>query len=232
MSQIPLGRYAPDLEQRYRASISEHTTTLPTSWPLACWGAANAFLILLGPSMGAADRGKPGELGGDNRPRGWPMQIGQAVVDFEGLGHRKRRWYRLCAAMLGGEQYVTSMTAVLNLDWRNSSSERAIPQQALAAGFENYIWPLLQKMQPRIVCTLPKRVWNTVEPKIDQCRVPFPQCPVSLPYNPVVFRFPNSHFVTMLIKPHNHPSRALSYTQISIVGEACTWFLRQPWSTE
>jgi hypothetical protein len=32
----------------------------------------------------------------------------------------------------------------------------------------------------------------------------------------------------MLIKSHNHPSRALSYGQISILGQACTWFLKQP----
>jgi len=100
MSQIDSDRYSPDLERRYQASISGQTTTLLTNWPLACGGAANAFLVLLGPSMGAADRGKPAEPGGDDHPRGYPMQIGKAVLDFEGLGHRKQRWYRLAQRCL------------------------------------------------------------------------------------------------------------------------------------
>jgi hypothetical protein len=90
-------RYSPDLERRYEATISESRTTLPKKWPLACGGAANAFLVLLGPSMGAAARDEPVEVGGANRPQRYPMQIGQGVMDFEGLGRRRRRWQRLCA---------------------------------------------------------------------------------------------------------------------------------------
>jgi hypothetical protein len=183
--------------------------------------------------MGAADRGKLAELGGDKRPPGYPMQIGHAVVDFEGLGHRKHRWYRLCAAMLGNANYVSSLTAVLNLDWRNSSNERDIPQNALLAGLTNYVWPLLKVVQPRIVCALTNRVWNTMNAKIEECRVPFPKCPIMLPRVPIVFRLPSSNFPSIFIKSHNHPSRSwLTYDQISVLGDACSWFLKQPSSTE
>jgi len=228
-------RYSPELERRYEATISESRTTLPKKWPLACGGAANAFLVLLGPSMGAAARDEPVEVGGANRPQRYPMQIGQGVMDFEGLGRRKRRWQRLCAAMLGGEQYITSMTALLNLDWRHSSSESDIPQADLIAGLTDYIWPLLYELGPRIVCVLSNRTWDTVYPQITQCE----GVPLNLPFpltdsrgikpsrQPLAFRLPDCDFQTLLIKPHRHPSRALSYEQISIIGRACQQFLQQ-----
>ena len=219
-------RYSSDLERRYQAC--DHGATLQTKWPVACGGAANAFLVLLGPSMGAADRGQVAERGGPNRPDGYTMSIGRAVMDFEGLGRRNRRWSRLCAEMLGGEHYVTSMTALLNLDWRNSSSERDIPKADLISGFRDYIWPLLNKLRPRIICALTRRVWDTAAPELEQHRVPFPECPITLPLAPIIFRLPKSDFPTMLIKSHNHPSRALSYAHISILGQVCTWFLKQP----
>jgi hypothetical protein len=163
------------------------------------------------------------------------MQIGRAVLDFEGLGRRKKRWHRLCAAMLGGEDYVTSMTALLNLDWRHSSSESSIPQQDLVAGFTDYIWPLLNRLRPRMICVFSNRTWDIVFPQIIRYHTRSPRFPFSLAdsrgikpsSDPVVFELPDCDFPTLLIKPHRHPSRALSYEQISIIGRACQQFLRQ-----
>jgi hypothetical protein len=185
--------------------------------------------------MGAAGRDEPIEVGGANRPQRYPMQIGQGVMDFEGLGRRKRRWQRLCAAMLGGERYITSMTALLNLDWRHSCRERDIPQADLIAGFTDYIWPLLNELQPRIISVLSNRTWNTVSPQITEgggmpLNLPFPLTD-SRGINPsrhaLVFQLPDCYFRTLLIKPHRHPSRALSYEQVSIIGRACQQFLQQ-----
>jgi hypothetical protein len=203
-------RYSPDLERRYQAAISEQGTTLPEKWPVACGGAANAFLVLLGPSMGAPRRDEVVELGGANRPQHHPMQIGQAVMDFEGLGHRKPRWWRLCAAILGGGHYITSMTALLNLDSRHSSSESGIPATDLIADFRDYIWPLLNQLRPRIVCVLSNRTWDTIYPQISQHQGAPLKLPLSLTDSrgikpsrqPLVFQFPGCDFQTLLIKPH------------------------------
>ena len=220
-------RYSPNLERRYQATVSE-PETLTTKWPRACSGAANAFLVLLGPSMGAANRDEQVEHGGAGRPITSSMTIGPDVINFDGLGHRKRRWNRLCAEMLGGEHYISSTVALLNLDWSHHPSESAIPQEHLTSGFTEYVWPLLTQLRPRIICPLTRRVWDTIMPEIYQRRVSFPDCPISLPRAPIFLRLPDCAFVTMLIKPHNHPSRALSYEQISVIGQACTWFQNQP----
>lgn len=226
--------YSPDLEQRYQATISQDCIPLGINWPMACWGAGNAFLALLGPSMGAVDPGRAAEVGGTNRPRRYPMQMGRTVMDFEGLGRRKARWQRLCVDILGADRYVSAMTALLNLDWRNSSSEMAIHQADLSSGLTNYIWPLLQQLRPRIICVLSNRTWDTIYPEIEQCGAVALKLPFSLrdshaiepSRQPVVFHLPACEFQTLLVKPHRHPSRALSYEQISLIGRACQQFLQ------
>ena len=139
--------------------------------------------------------------------------------------HRKVRWTQLCAAMLGGGQYVGALTALLNLDWRHSTNEKEIPDEDLESGFAQFVWPVLGVIKPRLACPLTNRVWNTVLPEVEKHRVPFAPCPVPLPREPVVFRLPRSGFLTMLIKPHNHPSRPLRREHIADVGKACQWFL-------
>jgi hypothetical protein len=118
------------------------------------------------------------------------------------------------------------MTALLNLDWRHSTSEKATPMQHLESGLKQYVWPLLQELRPRIICPLTNRVWKTVVPLMAQFRIPFPECPVPLWRPPIVLRLPATAFTTMLIKPHNHPSRPfLNNDQMADLGKACRWFL-------
>ena len=226
-SNIQKDLYSQKLERRYRATLKSDGITLTKKWPVACFGAANAFLVLIGPSMGGARKGEIGRRGGANRPYRKLMHIGQDVMNFDWGDHRKARWIRLCSEMLGSEQYVSTMTSLLNLDWQHSTSEKEIPDEYLSNGFSKYIWPLLCKLQPRIVSPLTNRVWNTVLPKIEEYRVQFTRCPVSLPHEPIFFKFPESDFCTMLIKPHNHPSRFLSYNEIAKIAKACRWFLKQ-----
>ncbi len=227
--------YSPHLEQRHDAAVRE-PEILATKWPRGCTGAANAFLVLLGPSMGAAGRDEPIEAGGANRPHRYPMTIGPDVINFDGLGPRRHRWNRLCSDILGGTNYIASMTALLNLDWRHSTDEREIPQKDLDTGFSDYVWPLLRVLRPRVICALTDRVWGTILQQIAMCDA----SPFNLPFpltdskgyrptrNPLVFRFPNCDFQTILVKPHRHPSRALSYEQCFIIGHVCRTFLNQP----
>jgi hypothetical protein len=147
--------YSPDLNQRYQATLNTHNRrTLSKRWPFACRGAANAFLVLIGPSMGGASPTEPVEPGGANRPHRDPMRIGADVMSFDWRDSRKTRWTRLCSDMLGGEQYVSALTALLNLDWRHSTREGEIPQEDLSNGLARHVWPLLSELQPRIVCRL------------------------------------------------------------------------------
>ena len=219
--------YSPALRVRYRATLAlRNERPLRKRWPAGCGGAANAFLVLLGPSMGGAPPGQVSQRGGANRPfRASPMKIGPNAMNFDWGDHRKARWIRLCAAMLGGEDYVPSLTALLNLDWRHSTSEKSIPQQDLLDGFQNFVWPLLRNLRPRLICALTNRVWDTVQATIAPFRIPFSRCPVPLSREPIILRLPSCQYSTFFLKAHNHPSRFLSNAQILDLGKASEWFL-------
>jgi len=229
-------RYSPNLKRRYQATIAEDGAVLAKKWPRACGGAANAFLVLVGPSMGGNHPSEIPQRGGANRPHDSQMAIGRDLQTFDWRDHRKARWTRLCAEMLGAESYVSSMTSLMNLDWMHSTDELAIPQEDLETGFRDYVWPLIRLVRPRIICTLSNRVWDTIIPTIHDCQASNLKLRFSLTDSkgnspsrtPLVFRLPDSDFSTLLIKPHRHPSRALSYEQCSIIGRACHVFLNQP----
>jgi hypothetical protein len=72
--------YSPDLNRRYLATLRVHRTGLGKKWPLGCGGAPNAFLALIGPSMGHAIPGETVALGGSNRPHRDSMEIGRDVT--------------------------------------------------------------------------------------------------------------------------------------------------------
>jgi hypothetical protein len=221
-------RYSPDVKHRYRAALAEDGTRLTRRWPFACFGSANAFLALIGPSMGKAGEGETCHVGGSHRPRGGLMRIGH-YQHFNWPGARADRWRRLSVALLGHEQYVYYSTAVFNLDWSNDADERNIPDAHLRAGFTKYVWPALVRVRPRLVCALTNRVWDTIAPTVQLFAVPFPSCPVPLPREPIFFRLPDTEFASMLFKSHNHPSRHfLGQQRIATLGKACAWFLRQP----
>src|SRR5437867_9867026 len=176
--------------------------------------------------MGGAGPGEAVASGGVDRPFHKPMLIGRDVMNFDWGDHRKVRWRRLCSELLGGEEYVDSMTALLNLDSRHSTAEEVIPSEHLESGLQQYVWPLLQELPPRIVCPLTNRVWTTVAPLIAPLQIPFAACPIPLSCPPIIFRLPATTFTTILIKPHNHPSCPfMSNDQMADLGKACRWFL-------
>jgi hypothetical protein len=166
--------YSPNINQRYLATLSVHRTNLGKKWPLGCSGAPNAFLVLVGPSMGHAIPGETVAIGGANRPHRDSMEIGRDVMSFDWGDQRITRWTHLCSEMLGSESYVSSLTALLNLDWRHSANEKVIPTEELISGLNNYVWPLLGELRPGIVCALTNRVWDTIIPKVKPLRVSFP----------------------------------------------------------
>jgi hypothetical protein len=220
--------YSPSLEERFFATVTAGRIDLGRRWPIACDGAANAFLVLIGPSPGSPTPGEAVQLGGADRPLHRSMELGANVIAFDWGGQRVKRWERMCAAILGGDKYWPALTALLNLDWQHSGDEKRIQQASLAYGLNNYVWPLLSDLRPRIVCALTNSVWDVLRPAAEENLIAFPPCPVALSRQPLVFRIPTSDFNTVLIKPHNHPSRHfLTEAHIASMGAACRWFLAE-----
>jgi len=65
--------YSADLGRRHKATLGNKRPESSRRWPIACGGAANAFLALLGPSMGGARPGESLASGGADRPLHEPM---------------------------------------------------------------------------------------------------------------------------------------------------------------
>ena len=101
--------------------------------------------------------------------------------------------------------HARTLTALLNLSEQHSTNERAISDADLRAGWTERIWPVLPHVRPRIVCALTNSVWDTT-------------CPFDLARERKRFRIPGCKFTTVLVKPHNHPSRFLSNEQIDQLG--------------
>lgn len=219
--------YSPDVERRYQAAIAVEGTLLSEQMPFGCCGSGNAFLALIGPSMGGPAPGATLQPGGDNRPEGSPMRIGHHH-HFNWQKARSDRWRRLSAALLGGERYVNYLTAVLNLDWGHQSNAKDVQERFLQPGFDNYVWPAIMQIRPRIVCALTNPVWQTIEPTIRKLAVASPpSLPTSILVSrqPIIFQLPNENFTSILLKAHNHPSQPfLSRKHIQMLGDACHWF--------
>ena len=58
----------PVAEHRFRAAVSFNGQAVDARWPRACWGSANGWLMLVGPSPGRKDPEEPFAPGGPNRP--------------------------------------------------------------------------------------------------------------------------------------------------------------------
>jgi hypothetical protein len=183
--------------------------------------------------MGGAEGGQRAP-GGLNRPYGDQMMIDR----FDLFGHwkasaRKTAWSRLCSEILGIDEYEY-LTAILNLDWRHSTDQNEVSKGDLVRGFERYIWPLLPRLHPRILCPLSNPVWDTINPTLTDYRVQFSKCPINLTdsrgnrptQEPFVAKLPGCEALTLILKPHRHPSRALSREQMQILGKVAAWFFR------
>jgi D-glycero-D-manno-heptose 1,7-bisphosphate phosphatase len=222
--------YSPDIECRYEAAQLYKGIRLPEPMPRGCFGSANAFLALIGPSMGKAGMNESVEPGGVNRPKGEDMKIGyHPHFNFK----RGLLWKELSAALLGDDRYVYDLTAVLNLDWSHEPDAKNVPPNHLRSGFDEHVWPALLAIKPRIVCALTNPVWDTIEPTIRQFAItsspPFPPS-ILVPKNkaPVVFKFPNTAFTSMFLKSHNHPSRSFfTRKHIEQLRLASEWFRRE-----
>jgi hypothetical protein len=220
--------YSPVLQERYEATIHSHYVK-EREWPEACYGAANAFLIICGPSPGKEDKGKVKKRGGDGRKKTNSKTIGKNVFDINWKGKaRVARWNRLCNALIGEEDCIRSLTALLNLDWGNNSNSSNIPKTYLELGFSKYVWPLIIEAKPKILVALTNRVWDVMRNEILKHRVNYTVPSNKLTREPIFFRIPGSDFISVLIKTQNHPSRHFfTDKHIKEISGFTDWFLSQ-----
>ncbi len=146
-------------------------------------------------------------------------------MGFDWGDHRKARWLKLCAAILGDEGRAKALTALLNLAPGHATDERSIPRVDLQEGWRRRVRPLLPDVRPRIVCALTNAVWETISNDVDIVSGPQADCPIALARDPIHFRVEGCSFPSILVKPHNHPSRFLRNEQIESLGRACAWLL-------
>lgn len=68
-----------------------------------------------------------------------PRNLGPDAMNFDWGDHRKVRWVRLCAAMLGDEDHARALTALVNLSGQHATDERTISEADLEAGWRKRI---------------------------------------------------------------------------------------------
>lgn len=219
--------FSNKLEERSLAS--SESGSLDEKWPLGCFGAANAYLVICGPSPGGSSDPAKVNAGGANRPRGGIKKYGPGSFDISSWGgSRVERWNKLCASLLCGEEkHIDRMTAVLNLDWGNNpdTSKNPIPKSVLQPGFDDHVWEEIKKVKPRVITALTNSVWDVMKNKMEEHSVSFSEPPVKLTRKPIFLQLPDTGFVSMFLKTQNHPSRSyFTDAHISELGRLAKWF--------
>lgn len=200
--------YSPYLEDRYRATINVAPGRYSYLWPRACWGAANGWLLLIGPSPGRADNDDDVWVGGPNRPIDSRAIIGPNAGDisFNTNKARNNRWDKLREAVFDKMSYANALTTLANLDWGHYPDSREIPDAYLKEGCE-IVQNIMKKSKPRIIITLVKRTWEVLLPSLAKLQVFDP------PYQSVsgldcrILRLTGNKALTLLMRSPQHPSR-------------------------
>lgn len=183
----------------------------PIQWPYGNQGAANAWVVLVGPSPGEekrTDYPKTNPVtfvkGGD----GWtPQYIGME-------GFRRHAWDALIQAAFGSQysdEVRKRLVALINLTGSSSSKEDALAREALDDGAAE-VCLKIRLVHPRVVVALSNAVFDRLLEKLKGD----PLDPQSQPMGPYqrplrVFSFPDpdTGTRTLVIKPPQHPSRPM-----------------------
>ena len=220
--------FDPDLKKRYSATIdfcAGEEKRQYGCWPDACWNAANAWVLLVGPSPGKADAG---ERRDQNTRVENPVCVGRqvGVVSFPGSPRRNRAWNRLAVAFAGGEE-AAALTGIANLDWVNSAREKGIKDEQLIAGAP-VVWKVIAVAKPRLVIALTHRVYDIL---LQGQIKPYPdrsfEMPNPPPRKPIVFHIPGFQALSVLCMSPRHPSYGFGKNQIAEADAIRSWFIRE-----
>jgi hypothetical protein len=212
--------FSANIEERYQASRKPLPNDSGISKvPYGCGGAANAYLVLVGPSPGTASEGQV-VPDSNLRPCNKTLTIGEKAMNFNwgnSQGTQKdvrfERWTKLCGAILGDEKYVTALTALFNLDWSHSGDQKALSKEKLQVGWNDHIWPLTKKVKPVILCPLTNQVWNIMQSEVEQLPIiKRPEFHFDVAKKkPFCFQFMDAAYPSFFIKPANHPFKTFSH---------------------
>ncbi len=202
--------YSADISSRYAASLryeSEHPGIVDT-WPRGCWGAANGWLMLCGPSPGKKDTADNIWSGEPGRPIDEKVRIGHDAGRINLAANRARnaRWRKLASSACGSEDIANCLTAVANLDWRHYPDHRKIPQDYLRDGCHTVL-EIMRKSKPRVVITLVKITWNYLSDYLDQFCVSEALTSDEYSLQVRIVHLPECLHKTLLLKSPQHPSR-------------------------
>jgi hypothetical protein len=201
----------PDLQRRFLATkeFQFDGNKLDEKWPRACWGSANAWIILVGPSPGApkdANNSCPREPDRpDDSCASISLQAGH--IDFPNRKNRNVLWRSLIDQFTGcNKEYTEALTGICNLDWVEQANQSLVQEKYLRQGCL-VVDRIIRKTKPRVVAAMTVRVWDLLSEYYRQnIEAEVPSC--GLKRNPLRLRI-FQEFETFLIKTR-HPSWPIS----------------------
>src|ERR1017187_10406348 len=228
--------YSSDPQIRYDASktYGEELPAQEFQWPPGCWGAANAWLALVGPSRGKPPPGKPAGTLQPEHPK-----IGEKALSIqfaEGKG-RNPRFAAICRAGFGsniGEDIPRKLSALLNLCPDNEADSRKLQEVLLQKGCEP-VWKSLREAKPRVIIALSRKVWDYLPPFLEQHGFKDERISAPPPFKhgrpldcKVLPLFPETKRHTLLLRSPQHPS--MSWFKLGThdfaIRDTVDWFLQ------
>ena len=198
----------PDAERRFRASVSLNGQAVDARWPRACWGSANGWLMLVGPSPGRKDPEEPFAPGGPNRPFDSVPSIGSdaGAIAYRSNKGRNKRWAMLSAAVFDQSSHADALTTVANLDWGHNPDHKSIPDQYLLDGC-HFVYGVMKETKPRVVVTLVVRTWEVLMRFLETSDADTVDYRALGQLDACAIRLPGYTAATLIVRSPQHPSR-------------------------
>lgn len=200
--------FSGDLDERFHATKNRPAQVFERL-PRGCWGSANGWLMLLGPSPGRADPDEISATGGVNRPNDSNASIAlePGRINFTSNPSRSDRWNLLTSTIVGSEKKASALTTVANLDWGHQANSAELEASYLRQGCP-IIWDFIQKTRPRVIVVLVWRTWKTFTSFLGENKFGVLE-PVFEDLHPVPWKIqiPGCDFSSLVVKAGQHPSR-------------------------
>ena len=206
------GLYDPDPNMRAEASLqySLKRQRYAKKWPRACTGAANAWLVMCGPSPGRADRPDDIWPGGPNRPVDEKPTIGPGagIIEFDTNTRRNDAFMKVASTCFQGSRYnANALTARVNLDWGHNPNAAEINHEYLKAGC-SVVFDIMRECRPRVVLTMAGAggvTWLHLSNYLQD----HSKGSVAADCDNMIIELDDCPFSTLVVKTTLHPSRPM-----------------------
>ncbi|MBL9188804.1 MAG: hypothetical protein JNK23_15075 [Opitutaceae bacterium] len=173
--------FSPIVRHEAAVEICAREPKRELRWPFGYWGAANSWLVLLGPSPGKdpkRNRGLASDPWTEANFVGYGPKAREIIFD-DGLKERRNRHWRLLriaafqAAGLSPERAASvqvQLTALMNLGFENSpiAEQGAHHHARRLMAFEQMLLPRLAEARPAVIVVLSKAAWTPFEEALEQ----------------------------------------------------------------